>query len=258
MRILKNKKALSSVIGVILIVAITVILAEVLAGFVLGSGGFLTATNPPNVKIRVKNNYDTPETDLIIAHEGGDTLRGGEWKLSIAEIGNPPVYVISNLTSDFSVGLQIDANYLTNANSWVSNSTLSSGGEILKSNHKYNVKLVHIPSRTMLADTLIMVTGNDISVPVQHVAEILSFINYSVSKGTLTETGQGNSKALMNKIEAAGNLIEKGSTAGACSQLKNAYNETDGLPQPPDFVMGDAAPSLANQIQNLMTGLGCK
>jgi hypothetical protein len=59
-------------------------------------------------------------------------------------------------------------------------------------------------------------------------------------------------------LEAAGDLIDAGRTAEACQQLQDAYQRTDGLPRPPEFVAGPAASTLAQMILDLMAVLGCE
>ncbi|MFB6178875.1 MAG: type IV pilin [Halorientalis sp.] len=78
--LLTDDDAVSPVIGVILMVAITVILAAVIASFVLGLGGSTTKT--PTAKFTF--NYDTAATSantdgvVTITHDGGDTLKQTE------------------------------------------------------------------------------------------------------------------------------------------------------------------------------------
>jgi beta propeller repeat protein len=96
----------------------------------------------------------------------------------------------------------------------------------------------------------------------QQAADILAFFDQSVSNGTLTGQGPGNSasgklNALRNMIAAAASLINQGDIAGACQQLLDAYRKTDGNPKPPDFVTGPAASELAAKIQALRQSLGC-
>ena len=98
--------------------------------------------------------------------------------------------------------------------------------------------------------------------PEQQIQGILQFFDDSVNKGILPGSGPGNSAnnrraALRNMIEAAGDLIHDGNIAAACQQLYDAYQKTDGQPQPPDFVTGSAAPDLASRILKLMQTLGC-
>ena len=98
--------------------------------------------------------------------------------------------------------------------------------------------------------------------PEEEIAEILDFIDLSVDAGDLEGTGNGSSpahrlNALMNMIEAAGDLIEAGHIEGACGQLMAVYRKCDGESPPPDFVEGAAREELAQRIQDLMTSLGC-
>ncbi len=157
----KNEDAVSPVIGVILMVAITVILAAVIAAFVFGLGG--TQQAAPTSSIIVANNPDTTDVDLKIQHKGGDTLKAGDYKLSIVSVGNSPVYVTSNssVSGDFAVGNQIITYNLTSA-SYVqlfNNAlNLSTGIPVaLSSGTKLDVKLVHIPTNAMLLDQVVEV-----------------------------------------------------------------------------------------------------
>jgi len=104
------------------------------------------AIKAPIASIVVSNNPDTQVPDLKISHKGGDTLKGGEWKVSIVAVGQPPLFKVSN--GDFSVGGQIIATTITcNFGNCPGLSTLA----------KYDVKLVHIPSNAMLVDTVVEV-----------------------------------------------------------------------------------------------------
>ena len=68
-----DDSAVSPVIGVILMVAITVILAAVIATFVLGLGDSVSNTAP---QASFSFNYDTDDStnELDITHSGGDTI----------------------------------------------------------------------------------------------------------------------------------------------------------------------------------------
>ncbi|MCZ7356806.1 MAG: hypothetical protein O8C66_03975 [Candidatus Methanoperedens sp.] len=101
-----------------------------------------TSIAAPTVSISIANNPDTTSPDMKIQHKGGDTLKAGDWKLSIVPVGNSPWF--NNQGSDFAVGNQIII-------------TTTSEGLPLSSGGKYDVKLVHIPSNTMLLDTVVEV-----------------------------------------------------------------------------------------------------
>ena len=80
-----DEKAVSPVIGVILMVAITVILAAVIGTFVLGLGDQVSSTAP---QATFDFNFEDPDT-LVITHEGGDRLTNTS--LSIV-VGSNTVY----------------------------------------------------------------------------------------------------------------------------------------------------------------------
>lgn len=160
----KNELAVSPVIGVILMVAITVILAAVIAAFVFGLGG--QQQNAPTASIVAANNPDTPTADLKIQHKGGDMLKGGDYKLSIvAATGSAtaPTFVTSLAGSDLTVGAQITVGDITTtctttATCTLTNATLAvTPPNLLVSGQKYDVKLVHVPSNAMLLDTVVEV-----------------------------------------------------------------------------------------------------
>jgi flagellin-like protein len=148
----KNEDAVSPVIGVILMVAITVILAAVIAAFVFGLGGQQVAA--PTASITAANNPDTSNVqDLKIQHKGGDMLKSTDWKLSIVNVSSSPVFVAG--TGDLTVGSMIIANSTTTSPANVTNSTVSNGATIAAG--KYDVKMIHIPSNAMLLDQVVEV-----------------------------------------------------------------------------------------------------
>ena len=144
-------------------VAITVILAAVIAAFVFGIGG--TQEKAPTSSIVVANNADTAEADYKITHKGGDSMKGGDYKLSVVAIGAAPQYVTSTTGSDFTVGHQMDVNDLTTPcataanNCTVTNTSFSQtvGFSNLSTGVKYDVKLVHIPSNAIMVDQVLEV-----------------------------------------------------------------------------------------------------
>ena len=76
--LLTDDRAVSPVIGVILMVAITVILAAVIGTFVLGLGNNLQQT-PPNANFQFEYNETEPgnpgsEYNVTAIHQGGETI----------------------------------------------------------------------------------------------------------------------------------------------------------------------------------------
>jgi len=73
-----DDRAVSPVIGVILMVAITVILAAVIGTFVLGLGDQVQSTTP-----QAQFGFDrVGEQRVDITHESGDTIDGSDLKIS--------------------------------------------------------------------------------------------------------------------------------------------------------------------------------
>jgi flagellin-like protein len=92
----RNDEAVSPVIGVILMVAITVILAAVIAAFVFGMG---TPTKAPQVQLKIIAN----STGLEIIHSGGDSLILKDEKLSLTYANNnTPINTSLALFSGFT------------------------------------------------------------------------------------------------------------------------------------------------------------
>jgi len=156
---MKDEKAVSPVIGVILMVAITVILASVIAVFGFGFGSNMNQKGPTAV-ITLSNVPDTINIyDLKIVHKAGDMLRSGEWKISIVPAGDSPVYQMSS--TDFQVGDQITTTNLTNGNGTynVTNRYVSTTGtpDTILPNTKYNVKIIVLPSQVLLVDAVVSV-----------------------------------------------------------------------------------------------------
>lgn len=149
----KDEEAVSPVIGVILMVAITVILAAVIAAFVFGLGGSQQAA--PTASIVAQNNADTQGPDMKIVHRGGDTLKDAEWKISVVPATGTysPIFVVGNGT--YSVGAQIRVNSTTESPAVAFNTSLYNG--VTLTAQKYDVKLVHIPTNAMLLDTVVEV-----------------------------------------------------------------------------------------------------
>jgi len=86
--------AVSPVIGVILMVAITVILAAVIATFVLGLGEQVSSTgpqaqftfdyneDPDDTDVDLVGTVDSGEAKLTITHAGGDTITASQLSVS--------------------------------------------------------------------------------------------------------------------------------------------------------------------------------
>ena len=78
--LLTDDDAVSPVIGVILMVAITVILAAVIGTFVLGLGNQVQSTAP-----QASFSFDQSDspTEVTVSHDGGDTISHGNIKVTV-------------------------------------------------------------------------------------------------------------------------------------------------------------------------------
>jgi len=113
-KLIDDESAVSPVIGVILMVAITVILAAVIGTFVLGLGDQVQDTTP-----RAQIGFDfTDDSEMTVTHESGDTL----------ETANLEVKVGSNTVWD-SNGIATDYDG-TNANNGWSTDEISAGSSL--------------------------------------------------------------------------------------------------------------------------------
>ncbi|NJD76025.1 MAG: type IV pilin [Candidatus Methanoperedens sp.] len=155
------EEAVSPVIGVIMMVAVTVILAAVVAVFAFGLGS--SDSKAPTVAVLAGTYPDTIGVpDIEIQHKGGDSLRSGDWKISIVPVGQPPVYQVSS--ADLNVGDQILTGNVTNLAGVTYNVT---NGAIfitpdnpsarLAFGQKYEVKLIVYPFKSMSLDTVVEV-----------------------------------------------------------------------------------------------------
>ncbi len=153
----KNESAVSPIIGVILMVAITVLVAAIVAVLGFGYTGDFGGGNPkrPLVAIKAEN---LPETagviDMKIVHKSGDALKAGQWKLSIVPAGQSPVY--QTASTDFRTGDMIITTNLTSGtgNYTVTNSSVTSDGTPgTLTAGKYDVTIVVYPFKSMTLET---------------------------------------------------------------------------------------------------------
>jgi len=122
--VLDDDRGVSPVIGVILMVAITVILAAVIGTFVLGLGDSLEQA--PQAQLDAE--YDG--TNIVLNHNGGDSLSAGD--LTVTWGGGTS----ASLSNDLSVG---------------SSETVVSGPASGESGSTLTV--VHDPSESILLET---------------------------------------------------------------------------------------------------------
>ncbi|GGN92556.1 MULTISPECIES: type IV pilin [Haloarcula] len=82
--LIESDDAVSPVIGVVLMVAITVILAAVIGSFVIGLGSSTNST--PQASFSFEYDTSVSPATMTITHDGGDTLKTGN--LEVKEDGS--------------------------------------------------------------------------------------------------------------------------------------------------------------------------
>jgi flagellin-like protein len=156
MRFKNNEEAVSPVIGVILMVAITVILAAVIAAFVFGMS---PPPKAPTVQLRIS----ATDASIILAHNGGDSLILKDEKITITNaVTNSPVDGITGIaladdtTMNFQTGTNVSTlgagSLITHAWANVTGAPKPLKGDILK------VMLQDVPSGQVITQMQVTVT----------------------------------------------------------------------------------------------------
>lgn len=145
----RNEDAVSPVIGVILMVAITVILAAVIAAFVFGMGAPETA---PQASLKGSPAAEEGVTVLKLEHQGGDMVTFTEANTRVT-VNGESVGLGTLVDSAFEAG---EVLYLYNdtTNGFMLNATVNATGTsyFVPSGTTANVKMIDIASQQMLAD----------------------------------------------------------------------------------------------------------
>ncbi|MFC5277780.1 type IV pilin [Halorubrum rubrum] len=128
-----DDRAVSPVIGVILMVAITVILAAVIGTFVLGLGDSL-GDNQPTAQL----NLDVNDSAVIITHDGGDPISSGDLEI-VAYSGDSATDQRATINQDLSVGSSASIAY----------NTTESGG----ASNVDRFRVIHTPSDSIILDS---------------------------------------------------------------------------------------------------------
>ncbi len=141
-KFLKDRRGVSPVIGVILMVAITVVMAAVIAGFVYGYLG--TTTKVPNVALSAIDNPQvtgsTTASAILLRDSGGEIISSSDWECAIAS-GKDGAIANTSFTAgsdNLTAGVTLALNAAT-APGW---------------NH---IVVRHVPSSSSLLDTNVLV-----------------------------------------------------------------------------------------------------
>jgi len=132
-----SERAVSPVIGVILMVAITVILAAVIGTFVLGLGDSLGDSQPT---AQFNLDVDDTNTQVTISHNGGDSVNTGD--IEIVAYNNSAVH--SNADARVGVDTVVSTDELTVGDA-VNIGYTSTGGDAVD-----RIRIIHTPSDSIL------------------------------------------------------------------------------------------------------------
>jgi flagellin-like protein len=132
-----DDRAVSPVIGVILMVAITVILAAVIGTFVLGLGDSL-GDSQPTAQISV--DVDQSNSNVTFEHQGGDSIESGAMTVIVSGDGNS-VEQTEVFADRFSVGDTVEGSFGVDTNT----TNISEGEDI-------RVRIIHTSSESVLVD----------------------------------------------------------------------------------------------------------
>jgi flagellin-like protein len=150
MKLRHNEEAVSPVIGVILMVAITVILAAVIAAFVFGMG---PPKQAPQASIRATST-DTAAEMVTLEHQGGADITLSNVKF-IVDNGTARVTITTSNTSRYVAGDQLKVNsstgYLILNNVNNTGITLSGSPVDIVAGNEVAVTLVDVPSGQQIA-----------------------------------------------------------------------------------------------------------
>jgi flagellin-like protein len=150
-----EERAVSPVIGVILMVAITVILAAVIGTFVLGLGDQVSETAP---QAQMDVSVDTSTEEITVNHQGGDQLESSETKVLVEIAGSQSVFEPAN-DNQFAVGneLLIDASVTNDQITWpggsARNSDTDSGVDDITSGQTVSVTIIDTTSQKVVFET---------------------------------------------------------------------------------------------------------
>ena len=132
-----DDRAVSPVIGVILMVAITVILAAVIGTFVLGLGDSL-GDSQPSAQLSVDVDESSSPAPVTVEHGGGDSIEANSLRVVVSNTSSSD-QISGEIPSRLSVGDTISSSADGNSIS------IGEGTD-------YRVRIIHQPSDSILLD----------------------------------------------------------------------------------------------------------
>jgi len=159
------------VIGVILMVAITVILAAVIGAFVLDIGGSQEVTPQSQISISPDSDFDADSTAssgneiFNVDHSGGDTIQSDEIKLVIRNTDGDEITSFSDIqsgTTSSSPALEITSgasSYSTGDRFTVAKESAGDISSNIDNDQRIQIQLIHTPSDAVLTESTITTTS---------------------------------------------------------------------------------------------------
>jgi flagellin-like protein len=142
-KFLKDKRGVSPVIGVILMVAITVVMGAVVAGFAYGYLG--NTPKAPSIALSVIDD-PTDQNSVLVKHNGGEDIGANEWKGSLT--------AGKESTANFTTQTQLGA-YAISTGTTLHVTTDTNGSTVTTG--WYHFVAVHVGSDAILLDTNVLV-----------------------------------------------------------------------------------------------------
>lgn len=146
-----NEDAVSPVIGVILMVAITVILAAVIAAFVFGMG---PPEQAPQASLRAS--ADTIETGIEgikLEHQGGDAVVLTSARTTVTLDGKSVSLLLDETNQSFDAG-EIMYVFNDSGSFYLDNfkNTTNSLDDVVSAGETANLKIIDVSSQQLIAD----------------------------------------------------------------------------------------------------------
>lgn len=144
-KFLRDQKGVSPVIGVILMVAVTVVMGAVVAGFAYGYIG--TAPKAPSVALSVMDD-PSDQVSILVKHNGGESIGANEWKCSVTAGKESSANFTSQTETGamaVATGTTLDVGFITNDGT----TAITTGW--------YHIVAVHLGSDAILLDTNVLV-----------------------------------------------------------------------------------------------------
>ncbi len=147
---LDEEDAVSPVIGVILMVAITVILAAVIAAFVFGMG---PPEQAPQASVRASADEIDSQNVIVLEHQGGDAITLTDARTKIIVDGNTTdLGNISDTQYDAGDTAYIFMDGSPIMDETTADATSNASADIATTGETANVKFIDVASQQMIAD----------------------------------------------------------------------------------------------------------